>query len=113
MPEITFHQELPNDLTHSKYFDPNVPSLIAFDDLMTTVTNDDMASDLFTEGVHHDNISIVFIIQNLFFQGKQSRSISVNADYFILWRNPWDRQQVEAFGQQVYPRSPKKVSYLF
>ena len=31
---------MPNDLVQSKYFDPNVPSLIVFDDLMRTVMND-------------------------------------------------------------------------
>ena len=71
MPEITFHQGMTNDLVQSKYFDPNVPSLIVFDDLMRTVMNDDTADDLFTKGAHHRNISVVFIIQNLFFQSQQ------------------------------------------
>ena len=74
MPEITFHQGIPNDLVQSKYFDPNIASLIVFDDLMRTVMNDDTATDLFTEGAYHRNISIIFIIQNLFYQGKQSRT---------------------------------------
>ena len=53
MPEVTFHQGMPNDLVQSKYFDPHVPSLIVFDDLMRTVINDDTAANLFTEGSHH------------------------------------------------------------
>ena len=64
MPEITFHQGMPNDLVQSKYFDPTVPNLVVFDVLMRTVTNDDTAADLFTEGAHHHNINVVFIIQN-------------------------------------------------
>ena len=75
-PEITFHQGMSDDLVQSKYFDPSVPSLVVFDDLMRTVMNDDTAADLYTEGAHHRNISVVFIIENLFFQGKQSRSIN-------------------------------------
>ena len=46
---------------------------------MRTVVNDDMAVDLFMEGAHHHNISVVFITQNLFFQGRQSRTINVSA----------------------------------
>ena len=103
MSDITFHQGLPNDLVQSKYFDQSVRSLIVFDNLMRTVMNDDTAADLFTEGAHHRNISFI-IIQNLFFPGKQSRTISVNAHYFLLLKNPRDRQQVEVFGRQVYPR---------
>ena len=52
MPEITFHQGMPNDLVQSKYFDPDVPRLVVFDDLMRTVMNDDTAADLFKEGAH-------------------------------------------------------------
>ena len=28
MPDITSHQEMPNDVVQSNYFDPSVPSLI-------------------------------------------------------------------------------------
>ena len=112
MPEITFHQGMPNDLLQSKYFYPNVQSFIVFDDLMRTVTNDTTA-DLFTEGAHHHNVSVVFIIQNLFFQCKQSRTISVNAHYLNLLKNPRDRQQVEAFGRQVYPRKSSTFSEAY
>ena len=73
----------------------------------------DKAADLFTEGTHHHNMSVVFIIQNLFFQGKQSRTISVNARYFILLKNPRGRQQVEAFGRQVYPREFNTLSEAY
>ena len=104
MPDITFHQGKHKDLVQSKHFDPSIPSLIVFDDLMRTVMNDDRAPDLFTEGTHHRNITAIYIIQNLFFEGKQSKTVSVNAHYFILLKNPRDRQQVEVFGRQVYPR---------
>ena len=91
-PEITFHQGMPNNLIQSKYFDSNVPCLIVFDDLMRTVINDDTATVLFTESAHRRNISVAFIIQILFFQSKDSRTISVNAHYFILLKNPRDQQ---------------------
>ena len=104
IPDITFHQGMPNKEDQSGFFDPKRPSLIVFDDLMRTVMNDDNAADLFTEGAHHQNTSIIFIIQNLFFQGKQSRTISVNAHYIVLLKNPRDRSQVEALGRQIYPR---------
>ena len=113
MPDISFHQGMPNDLVQSKYFYPNVPSLIIFDDLVRTVMNDDTAADLFTEGAHHRNINLIFIIQNLLFQGKQSRTINVNAYYLILMKNPWDRQQVEVFERQVYPRKSNTFSEAY
>ena len=100
---------MPNDLVQLQYFDLSVSSLIVFDDLMRTVMNDDTAADLFTEGAHYRNISVIFVTQNLLFQGKQSRTIIVNAHYFILLKNPRDRQRVEVFTLPVYPR----MSHIF
>ena len=40
----------------------------------------------------------------------QSRTTSVNAHYFILLKTPRDRQQVEVFGLQVYPRKSHIIS---
>ena len=71
MPDITFHQGMPDDLVQSKYFDPSFPRLIVFNDLIRTVINDDTAADLFTESAHHRDISVIFIIQNLFFNGSK------------------------------------------
>ena len=86
MPDITFHQGMPGDSVQFKHFDPNVLSLIVFY-LIRTVVNDDPAADLFTDGAHYRNISIIFIIQNLCFQGKQnlSRIISVNPVQYGLF----------------------------
>ena len=64
--------------------------------------NDDTATDIFAEGAHHRSISVIFITQNLFCQGKQT--VGVNAHHLILLKSPRDRQQVEAFGRQGYPR---------
>ena len=75
MPEITFHQGMHNDLVQSEYFDPDVPSLIVFDDLTRTVMNDDTAADPFTEGAHHRSISVVFIIQIVFKASKVELSV--------------------------------------
>ena len=58
-------------------------------------------------------MSVVFIIQNLSLQGKQSRTISVNPHYFVLLKNPRDRQHVETFGRQVYPRKSNTFSEAY
>ena len=49
MSDITFNEGMPNDLFQSKNFNPSVPSLIVFDDLMRTVMNNHTAAGLFTE----------------------------------------------------------------
>ena len=66
----------------------DMPHLIVIDDLMTELGDHKGLANLFTKGSHHLNISIIFISQNLFHQGKQMRSIGLNCHYYIIMKNP-------------------------
>ena len=57
----------------------------------------------FTKG-RHENISTVFITQNLFFSGKFARSIALNCSHYILMHNR-DLGQIEVLGRQLYGKS--------
>ena len=61
-----------------------------FDDLMTEAKCDQRIADLFTNGSHHRNISVVYLTQNLFPQGKASMDIILNTQYMVLFNNPID-----------------------
>ena len=69
---------------------------------MTEMADSKAMSDLFTKHSHHRNISIIFILQNLFVQGKQMRNISLNAHYIFLTKSRRDLNQVKRLGQQVF-----------
>ncbi len=45
---------------------------------------------------------LALLVQNLFVQGKSSRTISLNANYMILFKNPRDVNQVAMLGRQMY-----------
>lgn len=77
--------------------------LIVIDDLMQEVASNEQMMNLFTKQSHHMNVSVCFIIQNLFFQSRLMRTISLNAHYIILMRNPRDRLQVANLGRQIMP----------
>jgi len=62
-------------------------------------TNDDLAN-LFTEGPHHRNVSVVFLTQNLFYKNKHMRTISLNAHYLVLFKNPRDAGQFSILARQ-------------
>ena len=64
-------------------------------------------TDLFTKGSHHRNLSIIYILQNIFPKGKESRTISLNAHYIFLFKNPRDPSQIQTLGRQIYPNQPK------
>ena len=59
--------------------------------------------NLFTKGSHHRNLSVIYIVQNLFHQGKGNRSISLNSHYLVLFKNPRDKLQIVTLAKQMYP----------
>ena len=57
--------------------------LIIIDDLMDEFKK---VVDLFTKKSHHRNTSVVFVVQNIFEKGL--RTISLNARYLVVFKNP-------------------------
>ena len=59
-----------------------------------------------TEESHHGNLSVIYIVQNLFHQCKGNRSISLNSHYLVLLKNPRDKLQILTLAKQMYPSKP-------
>ena len=78
-------------------------NLLVFDDPMTEAKCDQRIADLFTKGSHHRNISVVYLTQNLFPQGKECWDIILNTQYMVLFNNTIDRQQVATLARRIYP----------
>lgn len=79
--------------------------VVVLDDLMTNLGDDKRLSDLFTKKSHHEGISVIFIVQNIFHQGKQMRNVSLNCNYLVLTKNRRDIRQVATLGRQLYKNS--------
>ena len=77
--------------------------VLVLDDLMNVVENDRDSVDLFTKHSHHMNISVFFIVQNLFSGGKYFRTISLQAHYFIIFKNRRDESSIHTFSRQLFP----------
>ena len=75
---------------------------------MGEMGNSKLLSDLFTKGSHHKNLSIIYIIQNLYDNSKFHRTASVNTNYLVVFQNPRDGGQIDCLTRQMY--SGKKVS---
>ena len=103
MPGIEFNQGIPEDIDNADYLDSSQRNLIVLDDLMAQSGKDKRISDLFTKGSHHRNLSIIYIVQNIFHQGKEMRNISLNAHYIVLFKSPRDKQQISMIARQVNP----------
>jgi hypothetical protein len=82
-------------------FDGTFPTLIVLDDLMSK-TNGHIA-ELFTRGSHHRNITVFFLVQNIFHKNPHMRDININTSYVILFKNPRDKAQITNLARQMFP----------
>ena len=89
------------------------PSLMIIDDCMQSGGKSDQMADLFTKGSHHKNISVVFVLQNLFHRGRTMRDIHMNTHYMVLFKSPRDRAQVNHLARQIFPGETKYFMEAF
>ena len=102
---IQFVEGFPEDLLAT--LDRTRRNLVVIDDLMSESGNNKKISELFTKGSHHHNLSVILILQNLFYRGTEMRTISLNAHYMVLFKNPRDASQITHLARQMYPNKPK------
>jgi len=89
---VHFEEGLPH--LSDEVFDGSEPSLI-------------VRYHIFTKISHHRNISILHLTQNLFDKNKYARTISLNAHYIVLFKNPRDASQFAMLARQMYPNASK------
>lgn len=104
-PFIKFVEGMPEKLDDDELLPVNKANLLIMDDLMDSVSNSQEIQKAFTQYVHHRNLSIFFITQNIFCKGKSNRTISLNAKYLVLFKNPRDKLQIATLARQMYPQN--------
>ena len=57
--------------------------------------------------------SLVFMLQNIFPEESQSRTISINAQYQVLFRNPRDSSQISILARQPCPLNSKSFLEIY
>ncbi|DAC80300.1 TPA_asm: FtsK [Terrapene box turtle adintovirus] len=102
-PFINFVEGLPDAFDDDSLFPTNKVNMIIIDDLMNSACESDEIEKAFTKYVHHRNLSIMYIVQNVFCQGKKSRTINLNTKYMVLFKNPRDKLQIATLARQMYP----------
>ena len=102
--EAEFIQGVP-DLN---YFDGK-PTILVLDNLMGQKV--DLVTSFFTRGSHHLNLTVFYLVQNLFFRG--IRTISLNSQIVVLFKNPRDSQQVSFFSRLSYAKHIKEIETSF
>lgn len=83
------------------------PKIVILDDLLSSV--DANVVELFIRGSHHYNLSVMFIVQNLFSKNKGCRDISLNSHYIILMKNPREKNQINTLARQISPENSRFI----
>ena len=81
------------------------PTLYIYDDHMKDTTKNVDIYEMYTEGSHHCNLSVICLLQNLYHRGKENRTMNLNTQYIVLFKNPRDQQQVAHLARQMYPKN--------
>ena len=103
VPQIKFVQGLPDDILDT--INPETRNLFIVDDMMGEKYA--VIAKLFTKKSHHGNLSVIYIVQNLFHHSKEHRTISLNASYLCLTKNVRDASQIVHLAKQLYPNNTK------
>ena len=106
---ITYHE----GLITAEGIEEIKPDMIIIDDLMTELSNNPELSALFTKKSHHLNISVIFITQNIFPQGKEMRNVSLNTTYIFLMKAIRDKSQIVRFAAQYAPKKTQEFMAAF
>ena len=108
-----FIESFPKDLLVQLEQTSDHGSLCVFDDVMNEVSSNSMVSKLFTRGRSHLGCALVLMLQNIFPRGTQSRTISINAQYQVLFRNPRDNLQITILAIQLCPCNSKEFLEIY
>lgn len=81
---------------------PRVNNLILLDDAKLKLGDSELLERLFTEGSHHRNITVIYIVHNIFAKSTRHREISLNTHYMFLFGQPRDSEQIDRLGRQMF-----------
>ena len=84
--------------------------LIIFDDMINSDSLAELYNLCLVEG-RHMNLSIVFISQKLFVISDDLRQIAQNCDYYIVFKNPRNAQEIRSIASQMTPGKMELISY--
>ena len=108
---VKFHEGIPDSELLPKWFPEG--GLLVLDDLMEEGGNDKRVLDLFTKHSHHQNITVMYLCQDMFQPGKYSKSISRNAHYIVAFKNPRDQLGMRNLLLQAFPTRWQDVHDTF
>jgi hypothetical protein len=109
VPNIEWIVGLPPTLYET--FDPSIKTLLVVDDAMGC--GEDIVARIFTMGSHHLSLTIFYLVQNFFTKSKYARTISLNAHYLFILKNPRERSQIGFLARQMFPTNTRYLQAAY
>ena len=103
-PDIEFHKGIPtsDDLDNLVAAAPDEHYLLFLDDLQSIIFDSKHMIDLVCVKSHHNRISTVFILQNIFGGGRYAKSITLQSQYLIAFKSMRDQSQLGTISRQIF-----------
>ena len=102
-PDINEKLHISSEIVNPFDYSYNGNTLFILDDCFLEAIEPKFVVNAFTKG-RHENISTIFITQNIFFSSKFAKSIALNCSHYILMHYR-DLGQIEVLGRQLYGKS--------
>lgn len=84
---------------------------VIIDDMMSQINSE--IETLFTVSSHHSNISTIFVTQNLYQDHKSFRTMKLNANYIVLFKNPGNLKQAQTFFRSYRPQHANELGRIY
>lgn len=69
---------------------PNKRNSLIVDDQMDETGSSTTLVKSFTKGSHHHNLTILYLLRNIYNSGSSQRTLSLNSHYDVVFRNSRD-----------------------
>ena len=87
-PGIEFEKKRRDDIFDSLI--PEQRNILVLDYQMGVASSNTSLADRFTKGSHHRNLTVIYLVPNVYNQGKSQSTISLNSHYSVVFRNGRD-----------------------
>ena len=101
-PGIEFKKGWRNELFDS--LSPEQRNILVLDDQMGVASSSTSVAEFFTKGSHQRNLFAIYLVQNVYNQGKSQRT---NSHYSVVFRNGSDASQHRTMAYQIFPNNGK------
>ena len=112
-PSIEFVRGIPENIESDSYINSCERNVLILDDMMSIASNDLKVTDLFTEGSHHRNLSVINLTQSLFPPGKHNATQRRNTQYMVLFKSPMSQDQIKCLGTYMFPGKIKEFLAIY